>query len=259
MASIALHLPDELSDLPLVLLAPFPFDARLWGRVLDRLGGDAITVDPPGFAGVPAEGEPSLEAYADAVVDQLDAAGVHRFVVAGNSMGGYVAMAIAERQPARVAGIGLLGTKSAADADQARQNRLQMADSAQSGTPGADLVASMAEALVSDKTKHDDSEAMELVHMWLAEAPAEGIVWGQRAMAARPDRTEVLRGLQVPSLVLHGSADALMASETQKPMAKALGTKVITVDGRGHLLPLEAPDQTAAALRELTERVRAAS
>lgn len=259
MASVTLHRTRDRSELPLVLLAPFPVDARVWDRLLEALPGDVITVEPPGFGGAAADGQPTLEAYADAVADALTADGVERFVVAGNSMGGYAAMELAERHPGRVAGIGMIGTKATADAGEARENRLQMAQRADAGEAAVELVGGMREKLISERTRADDPDAVATLDAWLEQAPTEGIAWAQRAMAARPDRTRTLESLRaagVPGLVLHGSADPLMSAEVQEPMATALGVGVTTVEGRGHLVPFEAPEATAAALTDLWERAR---
>lgn len=251
MTSVKLHMSGEGSGLPLVLLPAFPLDARLWGRVLPRLSGPVIAVDPPGFGGATATGVPSLETYARALLHVLDAAGVDRFVVAGNSMGGYVAMALADFLPERLAGIVLIGTKASADTEDARTNRLNLARQADDGTPMAELTAPMNESLISATTRGDDPDAVAALRGWLAEAPATGFAWAQRAMAARPDRLEALRALQVPGEVLHGTGDTLMGPETQQPMAEALGVPLTTIMERGHLLPLEAPDEVAAALTEV--------
>ncbi|MDO5499715.1 MAG: alpha/beta hydrolase [Propionibacteriaceae bacterium] len=110
MTSVNLHRSGEGSGPPLVLLPPFPFDARLWSRVRSLLTGPVIVVDPPGFGGAEATGTPSLEAYAQVLLEALDHVGVDRFVVAGNSMGGYAALALAALAPQRLAGIILIGT-----------------------------------------------------------------------------------------------------------------------------------------------------
>lgn len=254
MTSVNLHARGEGPALPLVLLPPFPLDARAWGRVVDRVDGRVFAVDPPGFGGASATGEPSLDAYAAALLEVLDAAGVDRFVVAGNSMGGYGAMALAESHPERLAGIALLGTKASADTEEARTNRLTAAAKADDGVPMAELTAPMQQALVSESTWASDAGAVEALRGWLAEAPPNGFAWAQRAMAARPDRLSALAALSIPAVVLHGSEDAFMGPETQEPMARALGIDVTTIQGAGHLLPLEAADAVAAALRRLVDQ-----
>lgn len=255
MATVKLHANDDRSDIPLVLLPPFPFDSRVWDDVLSRLGGDVITVDPPGFGGEMGEGEPSLEAYADALAKALEERGVERVVIAGNSMGGYAAMAFAEAYPDMVAGIGLFGTKSTADTDEARQGRLDMAAGAEAGKTANQLVGPMIDRLVAPNAS---GNVVRDVKQWLAEAPTDGIAWAQRAMAARPDRTEVLRTLDVPAVVVHGPADPMMDAGTHQMMADALGVDVISLPGRGHLLPMEAPDDVAATLLQVWEEAHEA-
>lgn len=239
----------------MVLLAPFPLDARVWQRVLPHLKEiRVLTVDPPGFSGADADSEPSLEAYAEALLDALDAASIDRFVVAGNSMGGYVALALADLYPTRVAGIGLIGTKAAADEDEARQKRLDGAEKAESGDDIAELVAPMHEGLLSPATREEDAEAVAALKQWLAEASPTGFAWGQRAMAARPDRLAVLRDMDTPGVVIHGEDDGMMGAESQQPMADALGVDVTSVPSAGHLVPLEAPEVVAETLIGLWRR-----
>lgn len=243
--AIALHRNEAPQTNPLVLLAPFPFDARIWSGVVEHLDGRAITVDPPGFGASSAESEASLEAYALGVLAALDAVGVRRFVVAGNSMGGYATLALAELAPERISGIGLIGTKSTADTDEARANRLVMADKAEAGEGG--LVVGMLEKLLSPRAPQPVVDEVTAV---LADAPTAGIAWAQRAMAARPDRTEVLRALSVPAVVIHGADDALMSYADMHRIADALGVEVEVLDA-GHLVGAEAPVAVAESLATL--------
>lgn len=246
---------DPTAALPLVLLAPFPLDGRAWEKVAAHLTGTVLVVDPPGFGG-DADGVPSLEGYARAVLDALDAAGVGRFVVAGNSMGGYTAMCLAELAPDRVAGLGLFGTKSTADADAARANRLAMAEAAQAGTPASELLAPLKANLLGASTKAARPKVVAKLDALVGEATASGVAWAQRAMAGRPDRTDVLAELGargVPAVVVHGAEDALMDAASQEVMADALGVQRIEVQACGHLVPLEAPDVAGAALLALVE------
>lgn len=250
MTTLAIHRNDAPSVRPLVLLAPFPLDARVWDDVVGHLDGRAITVDPPGFGASDALAEASLDAYAAAVLTALDAAGVGRFSVAGNSMGGYAAMALAALAPARLVGLALIGTKGTADDEAARANRLAMAGRAEAGTPASELVGPMLDKLVAPATRERRPHLAEHLEAWLHHAPTSGIAWAQRAMAARPDRLGTLRALEVAAVVVHGRDDALMSSEDAGRLADALRVEVTLVES-GHLVPLEAPDAVAGALRPL--------
>jgi len=81
----------------LVLLHPLGADRRVWAPVTELLAGerDVIAVDLPGFGSSPpleGPGEPSPAALARAVDAGLEALGVRDYDVAGNSLGGWVAL-----------------------------------------------------------------------------------------------------------------------------------------------------------------------
>jgi pimeloyl-ACP methyl ester carboxylesterase len=80
---------------PLVLLHALGADRRVWDPVVERLRDDRelIGIDLPGFGESPIlDREPTPAALAAAVADQLRALGVERPHVAGNSLGGWVAL-----------------------------------------------------------------------------------------------------------------------------------------------------------------------
>ena len=248
--------PPGANRPPLVLLHAFPFDARMWDPVRDALPRvPVLVVDLPGFGAARAWAEPegaTLESFADAVAEALGHAGVHTAVVVGVSMGGYVAMALAERYPGLFAGIGLLDTKAAADPPEARANRLAVARRALE--EGAVAVSGMADDVVGPTTTQHRPQVVQQVRQWLAQAPPEGIAAAQRALALRPDRLTVLQDLQVPALVLYGVEDAITGEEDHGAMGAALRTEPVRVPEAGHLAAVEQPEQVAAALAELVQR-----
>ncbi|MPV49934.1 alpha/beta fold hydrolase [Pseudactinotalea sp. HY160] len=259
---LALRRHGPAGGLPLVLLHAFPLDSRIWDDALPHLRSvPVVTLDAPGFGGsAPLPGEPSLEAYADAVHSTLTGAGIGRAVVAGLSMGGYTALALAERHPGLLAGIGLLDTKAEADSEQARAGRLAVAGRAEE--VGAEAVLGMVETLLAPATRARRPEITDRVRGRLAEAPGPAIAWAQRAMAARPGRLGVLERVTGPGLVLRGEFDAAIPPAALESMAAALGrgpgpgAEPVTVPGAGHLSCLEAPAEVAAALLRLHGRAR---
>ncbi|WP_296667092.1 alpha/beta hydrolase [Demequina sp.] len=245
---------------PLVLLNAFPLDRAQWDPLIDALPeapGDIIAFDVPGIGDMPLpEEEPSLELIADAAVLAMrEVTGHDSAVWVGCSMGGYIAMAVAERHPEAVAGLALLGTKSTADTDAARANRLAIAD-AVDGAAGHPDPRGAAEGLVG--TQGPAREALvTAVAANVARHGGEGIAWGQRAMAARPDRTEVLRGLDVPAVVAVGALDGIVSRDDARVMADALGVQEAVLADVGHLCAWEAPDTVAGLVADLLARADA--
>ncbi|WP_448061546.1 alpha/beta fold hydrolase [Cellulomonas hominis] len=247
------------SGTPLVLLHAFPLDARMWVPAADRLPADrgVLAVDLPGMGAsrdVPLP-EPSLEAAADAVADSLRALGLDRVVLAGLSMGGYVAMALLERHPGLVAGLGLLDTKSTADPEAARANRLRVADAVEArGT--VDEVLGMASTLLGPTTVATRPGLVTTVAGWIGDQTPRGVAWSQRAMAARPDRTAVLATLDGPALVLVGAQDEVTPLSAARAMADALPhARLVVAPDAGHLSALEDPAEVAVALDGLVAAV----
>jgi pimeloyl-ACP methyl ester carboxylesterase len=87
---------------PLVLLHPLGSSRQAWDPVAPALAQhfDVIAVDLPGFGeSAPLPGEPSPAALAAAVAGLLDELGLPRPHVAGNSLGGWVAIELARQRP----------------------------------------------------------------------------------------------------------------------------------------------------------------
>lgn len=262
MTRLAFHCHGPGSDdPPLVLLHAFPLDSRMYARVLPYLEDvQVLTVDVPGFGDSPspelvldADEAPSLESVARAVLALLDHLEVGRFVVAGTSLGGYLAMRLAALVPDRIAGIALIDTKASPDTDQARAKREDLAARAL-GEDGARAVVPTLGALLGESTKEREPGLVDAVSGWAAEATPAGIAYAARAMAARPDSVadlERLGELDVPALVVRGTEDGLASAEDAIDMAEALGTEAMAVEGVGHLAPLEAPTVVGRALRDL--------
>ncbi len=103
---MSLHLVRRGDGDPLLLLHGLGSQWRIWEPVITLLASsyDVMAVDLPGFgrsAPLPADTVPTPAALAGAVVDHLGALGVKRPHVAGNSLGGWVALEMAKAGHAR--------------------------------------------------------------------------------------------------------------------------------------------------------------
>lgn len=224
----------------IVLIHAFPLDNRLFAQ-LGELPGHLLTPNLPGFGGrEPARGTPDLDVFADAIIGDLDRAGIDRAVIGGVSLGGYVALNMLSRYPSRILGLVLADTKAAADTDQAREHRLKMATAADRGQqPDAtDLVR----PLVSDFTHAQNPDGVSLLTRIAGDQPASTIAWAQRAMATRPDRLADLAAAEIPVLVVVGANDAVTGiSFAQQMAAAAAYSRLVILPDVGHLTPAEDP------------------
>lgn len=242
-----------LTEVPLVLLHAFPFDATMWDAVVRELDDiPVLTVDAPGFGSSPAhDGEPSLGSYAESVIADLAEQGIHRAVVAGLSMGGYTLLEIAARRPEVLAALALVDTKASADTAEAREVRLEAARGAE-GDQGADVVAGLLDKALSPITRANRPQVVQEVRTALAAAPTAGIAWAQRAMAARPDHLQTLGLLSAPALIITGEHDTMSTAEDARRMAGHLAdVELVEIPESGHFTHVEAPAAVAGALHAL--------
>src|SRR3954449_7377556 len=118
---------------PVVLLHAFPLNAAMWRRQLEDVppGWRFIAPDLRGGgragATLPSDGTHiSMESYAADLWDLLDCLEVDEPVVAGLSMGGYVAFAMHRQAPSRLTGLVLADTRSQADTPDQRALRTRL-------------------------------------------------------------------------------------------------------------------------------------
>ena len=250
---VALYVRESGSGIPLVLLHAFPLSSAMWQSQREGLSDicQVITPDLRGFGGTPLSvAQPSLDVSADDVARMLDALGLDSVAIGGLSMGGYVAMALLRRHGDRVRALVLADTKAAADPEQARDKRERMADLLSDDPQSTVLLDEVLPNLVGKTTTEKRAMIFGRVKALVQAAPAPAVAWAQRAMAARPDSFDTLRGFAGPALVIRGEEDALASADDMRAMADALpNAQLVTIPEAGHLSAVEAPDDFNKAVR----------
>ena len=120
----------------------------------------------------------------------------------------------------------------------------------------APLLDAVFPKLLGETTQQDRPEVVGLVRDWVRDAPPASAAFAQRAMAARPDSFDTLRSMQVPAVVVVGAEDVLTPPTEANEMVGVLADgELTTLDGVGHLSPVEAPTEVADVLEGLMRRV----
>jgi pimeloyl-ACP methyl ester carboxylesterase len=233
----------------------------MWAPQREALGAAYRVLCPDfrGFGGTPLPGgdAPSLDEAADDLAAALDARGVtDPVVLAGLSMGGYVAMAFLRRHPGRVAALVLADTKATADPPAAAANRERIAEEVVAAGSSAQLGEELLPKLLGSTTRETKPLVVGRVRAMVETAPPGAVAWAQRAMAARPDSTADLRAAGVPALVVVGAQDEITAVADAEAMVAALpDAQLVLLHDAGHLSSMEAPDAFNAAVLEFLARL----
>jgi len=243
---------DVGTGVPVAFVHGFPHNRTLWapqiGALVDR--ARCIAPDLRGFGESSRHGPFSIDQFADDVALLLRGLGIERAVVAGLSMGGYVALALWRRHRALVRGLVLADTRAGADTDEAREKRRALVEVAR--TRGSGAVADGQITGMLGKTTRDKRPALiDELHRMLEAAPVEGIVGALEAMMARVDSTDTLATIDVPTLIVVGGEDVLTPPSESEILHEAIrGSRLEVIEHAGHVSNMERP---AAFNHVLTE------
>lgn len=240
------------SGRPIVLVHAYPMRSELYRGVVGPIA-DAATVvacDNRGFGESPLAGEPlEISDYADDFIAVLDDLDIHEpAVFVGVSMGGYIAMQVAARHVERVAGLLLCHTRAAADSTEDAAKRESLAQKILAD--GSRVVRGVPEKLLGVTTQTQRPELTEELREWILATDPNGIATALRAMATRPDSTELLKTLDRPVQFVAGSEDTFTPVDEMRSLAAATGRECRVIDAAGHLSPIEQPDSFVAMLQE---------
>ena len=244
----------------LVLLHAFPVHGGMWREVMDGLPATwrVIVPDFRGFGESGGAGETAaftIEALADDVQAMVEQLGLGKVVLAGLSMGGYVALAFAKKYPQSLRGLVLLDTKAGADTAEGKENRDRMIAIAREKGAKPIAQAMLGKMIPAETAAHRPTLAQELLEM-MESTRAETIAHALAAMRDRPDRTGELALIKVPTLVGVGDQDEITPVEVAREMAaKIPGARLKVFTGSGHMSAMEQPSQVAAAVTEFLARI----
>lgn len=231
---------EKGSGTPVVWIHGFPLSARVYDAQTSIEGVRHILPDLPGFGDSPAPSAPlSIDDYAGGILAIMDAAGVRSAVVAGLSMGGYVALAVARLAMERLCGLILIDTKETPDSDAARQGRMDSIEKVETAGTGS-VIEGMLPKMLTEQTAREKRETVDQVRTIMESASAEGVKAAFRAMAERPDASAVLPRIEVPTLVIVGREDSITPPSDSERMRQAIpGAELVLIDKAAHLSNLE--------------------
>lgn len=223
---------------PLVMLPDMMCDARMfWPQVLEFGTTRAVMV-------APITGASSVGALAAAVLD----AAPRQFALAGQGMGGVVAMEVLRRAPGRITRLALMGTSPLPETPQAAANREPHIVAVRAGR-----LLPLVRDDIGPRSIPPGRYRSDIISLMVEMAETLGpdvFVAQSRALQRRPDQQKTLRTTRVPTLVLCGAQDAICPVKRHEFMAELIpNAELEVIDGAGHMPTLEQPAATNAALR----------
>jgi 3-oxoadipate enol-lactonase len=235
------------SGAPLLLIMGVAGHQKIWNdRFLNRLAAEyeVVTYDHRGIGDSSyAESFTLDDLVADAVA-VMDWAGLSDAHVLGFSMGGAIAQQLAVSHPERLRSLTLVATWPDTE-DVFGDGVLKFLGAGQAEDPET-AAWMMFEANVSPSFAADDANFPPFRDAALAEKVPVPVVMAQMAATAGHDVIARLPGVRVPTLVVHGTQDAVIKASAGERLAGAIpGARLELWPGLGHHIAWEAPDRLA--------------
>ena len=241
------------ANLPtVVLLHGSGLDHRCWALQSRWFAFHGYSVFAPNLPGHSlSAGEPltSIEAMGSWLVDALDAAGVQEAHLIGHSQGYLMALEAAAIMGDRVQSMTALATAAAIPVNPA----------------------------LVDTAKSNPSQAADMMLQWgfgndhqygVSAVPGmQPIGIGQRIMANNPLAVDLeacnnytagndrAAALSCPSHVILAAQDRMTPKREGLKLAATLGVKAQVLQGAGHMLPMEAPKESLAAMKSFIQSI----
>lgn len=237
--------------LPVVLVHGFPLDSRMWANQAQALASKyrVITPDLRGFGRSPSNEPFTIEALADDVHALLERVGALPCVLAGFSMGGYVALAFAKKYPAELRGLILVDTRAEGDTAEGKAGRQKSVELVRQGGSKA-IADQMLPKLLVPEDQRRGPKVAEVVRQMIESCPPLTIEHALIAMRDREDYSRTLPSIAVPTLILVGEKDAITPTAMSRAMHEAIPrSQLAVIPDAGHMSPLENPDDVNRALQ----------
>jgi pimeloyl-ACP methyl ester carboxylesterase len=195
---------------PVILIHGFGEDSSVWEKQISFLKDyfKLIVPDIPGSGQSALVPNANIETYAEAVKDIVDREKIqiNEAILIGHSMGGYIALAFAEKYPQYLKAFGLFHSTVFADSDEKKQARKKSIDFIKTNGAYAFLKTSTPN-LFKQQYKDAHAEKVEALIDAGKKFTNETLIQYYEAMIARPDRTEVLKTFVKPVLFIIGEHD----------------------------------------------------
>lgn len=230
---------DEGKGTAVVLIHGFLENATMWKNITPALSkrNRIITIDLLGHGKTACLGYiHSMELFAETIAAVLKHLRIRKSVLIGHSLGGYVALAYAEKHPQKVKGLCLMNSTSDEDDEERKKLRTRANKMIQNNF--TNMVRMSFSNLFGAKSKEIHKEEMNSSLQEALQTSLQGYIAAQEGMKLRPNRNHVLAENNFKKLIIAGEKDPVLNVNLINEEAKKTNSEVV-VFSNGHMSHIE--------------------
>lgn len=245
---------DQGYGKPIVLLHGFLESSNMWTPLIPDLlkTHRVITIDLLGHGLTGCLGYVhSMELMAETVDAVLNHLNIENKTIIGHSMGGYVALAMAEKNPNSMQGLCLMNSTFLPDSEERKMLRTRANLMAQ--TNFDNLVRMSFTNLFSLKSKETHKQELEIALTEALKTSVQGYMAANEGMKLRTDKTQLFRTLPTKKLLIIGKKDPILDADSVKKQLKGTDVDIVELT-EGHMSHIENKEELTYNIMHFIEK-----
>lgn len=198
------------------------------------------------------KGRYDLYSLADDLNALLSALEIKSIILAGVSMGGFMALRFADRYPEKVEGLILINSMAASHSQDEQEEYKDIAAQIQEKGINSKSMLDVSQAKMFGETTLKENSS--LVEYWTDRwrtYPAESVYNAMHSWIDRKSFLDKLYNITTPVLMIHGEEDNVLIPErTESTLERLPNARLAVVPRAGHSAPIEQPEQVNHVLRK---------
>lgn len=230
-----------------------PLDHSMWQPQVELLSPKYRVIVPElrGYGQTPLPPGKTvtlLDDFATDILSLADHLGIGRFVIAGLSLGGQIALETWRQAPARIGALVLADTFASLDTPEQKETRLDTADRFDREGFGNFATESLHKMMTPANARAFPAVAEHIMRM-VHDSNPHGAAAALRGRTMRRDYIPLLGQITVPSLIIVGREDAFTPVALSEEMHRGIpASRLDVIEDSGHMSNLERPDEFNAIL-----------
>ena len=236
-----------------VLIHGFLENSTMWDKITPQLSktNRVISIDLLGHGKSDCLGYVhSMELFAESVEAVLKHLRIRKCILIGHSLGGYVALAFAEKHPKKIKGLCLMNSTSNEDDEERKALRARANKMIQ--TNFKNMVRMSFANLFGPKSKEIYQKELKLALNEALQTSVQGYIAANEGMRIRPNRNHILAENVFKKLIIVGENDPVLDSKTSLEEAKKTGSEVV-VFPNGHMSHIENTEDLILTLKKFVK------
>lgn len=231
-----------------VLIHGFLENATMWKDIIPELSkrNRVITIDLLGHGKSDCLGYVhSMELFAETLAAILKHLKIRKSILIGHSLGGYVALAFAEKHPQKIKGLCLLNSTSNEDDEERKTLRNRANKMIKNNF--TNMVRMSFSNLFSMQSRKEFKNEIKLALNEALKTPLQGYIAANEGMRIRPSRNAILAENDFKKLIITGKIDPVLNFESALEEAKKTNAEIIVLPS-GHMSHIENKEELLTIL-----------